>query len=192
MMFDPLEMTRRDPLEETVPDPPLPRIGAGRRRAMEAAALAVLAPALLAVGWVDHRHQAAAYEPREAVTLVARGMSGTLGHVQLRLAGRDATAATTSSTGAARLSLVVEVKPLDAQGVKAAQYIAYTVRDRAGHTWSAFGVPPAGQAAGRTFQLKVMATLPPRLLNSVVLEARGGTLARTSAKAPAQVLRFAH
>ena len=194
MTFDPHEMTTRDPMEETVPDPVGGRrIGGLRRRVIEACALLVLAPTLLVVDWVDHERQAVHYEPKEIVTLVPRGAAGKLGQIQVRLAGRDATAQTAASNGAARLTLVVEVRPLDAQAAKDARFLAYSVRDRAGHTWSAAGLPTGGRdpVAGQTAQVKVSASVPPSSLNAVVLEVRGGgASARTPGKV--RVLRFAH
>jgi hypothetical protein len=191
---DPYEMITRDPLEETAPDPVdrTPRISRARRRAIEVCALIVLAPALLAVGWVDDKHQASHYEPQEHVTVVPHGGTGTLGHLQLKVAGRDATAGTRSSSGAVVLTLIVELRPLDAQGAKDSQSVTYTVRDRDGHSWSAAGLPSGDHdpAVGATTQVKVTASVPQRLFSSVVLEARAGTQARAAGNV--RVLRFAH
>jgi hypothetical protein len=193
---DPYEATVRDPLEDTVPDPIMrsSRLSPARRRALEAIALIVLVPGLFAVRWLDDTQQAQQWQVPEHVTVVPRGGTGTLGHVRLRLLGRDATAPSRGSltpAGAVRLTLVVEVRPLDAQGVKDAQMIAYSVRDRAGHVWAGLaGVGPT-PAVGVAAQVKVNADLPPPLISSVVLEARKGTFG-AKGRGPAQILRFAH
>jgi hypothetical protein len=198
MTYDAYEWTTRDPLEDTVPDPIRrePRLSTGQRRALEASVVLVLAPALLATEWLDDAHHSKASQTNERVTVVHRGGTGTLAHVRLRLLGRDATAPARKSTtpaGAVRLSLVMELRPLDAQGVKASDYFAYSVRDRAGHVWSAYASVNSDlhPTAGVAFQRMIYADLPPSVVNSVVLEARGGGLTLKT-KQPAQVLRFAH
>ena len=196
--FDPLESTRRDPLQDTVPDlfAREPRLSRGQRRALEACALLVLVPGLLGVWWVDDEHQAAGWKRPDHVTVVPRGGTGTLGHVRLRLLGRDTTAPAKSLThpGAAKLTLIVELRPLDAQGAKDAPYTAFDVRDREGHVWSAYGPVQTGHdpAVGVPVQLRVTSDLPGRELSSVVLEARQGSLTLRKAGVPSQVLRFAH
>jgi hypothetical protein len=92
MTDDPMEWTIRDPLEETVPDPieRRRRLSTGRRRAIEAVALAVIGPGFLVGQWIDDAHQARGFPPaHERVTVIGRGGNGTLGHVRLRLLGRD-------------------------------------------------------------------------------------------------------
>jgi len=199
MTYDPMEWTIRDPLEETVPDPIERgrRLGAGTRRAIEATALSLLVPGFLTVQWIDNDHQSRIWQTNERVTVVARGGTGTLGRVRLRLLGRDTTGAQTSGTapaGAARLKLVVAAQPLDAQGVKQLPTIAYTVRDRAGHVWSASGAtdPERKPAPGTVAQVTVTATVPQGLVSSVVLEARPPVLRARAATEPLAVLRFAH
>ncbi len=194
MMFDPHEMTVRDPLEETVPDPVRrrSRLSDGRRRAVELVALLVVLPGLLAVYWVDDRKQAAQWDPQERVTVVAHGGTGTLGHVRLRVLGRDATASSTGTTaGATKITLIVELRALDARGAK--DPVTYTVRDRAGHVWTAFGLPAGGHdpVVGATTPVTVTADVPVRLTGSVVLEARLGSFGATG-HGPTRVLRFAH
>jgi hypothetical protein len=199
MTYDPLEWTVRDPLEDTVPDPVerRRRLSGGRRRAIEAVALAVVGTGYLTAQWIDDSHQARAYPPaRERVTVVGRGGSGTIGHVRLRLLGRDTTGQTTGSTvpaGATLIKLVLTARPLDAQGVKSVQAIGFTVRDRAGHVWSAFGASDRDvkPAVGTDMQVTVTASVPARLAGSVVLEARPGRSLRL-AEGPTPVLRFAH
>ncbi len=187
-------MTTRDPMEETVPDPVGRTPRTGRKRAIEACALLILAPGMLAVGWVDHSRQARTYTPEEHVTVVPHGGTGTLGRVRLKVAGRDATAPATATAGAVTLTLVVEVRPLDAQGAKDSQAVTYSVRDRDGHTWSAGGVPAGGHdpVAGVTTQVKVTASVPQRLVSSVVLEARTGGSGLSGGHGQVRVLRFAH
>jgi hypothetical protein len=198
MTLDPYELTTRDPLEDTVPDPVerTPRLSRRQRRTVEACALLVLAPGLLAVRWIDDSHQAVQWQPDERVTVVRRGATGTLEHVRLRLVGRDATGALktrTTPAGAARVALVLEVRALDAQGAKDAKYIGYALRDRSGHVWMALGLPEGDRdpVVGAPARVTVSATLPERLLSSVVLEARQGSPARKGT-GPVQVLRFAH
>lgn len=197
MTLDPYEVTARDPLEDTVPDPVVrpPRLTRGQRRAVEAGALLVLLAGLSVVRWIDDVDQVKRVDPPDQVTVVPHGATGTLGHVQYRLAGRDATAApksTTAPTGAAKLTLVLNVRPLDAQGVKNAKIVTYDVRDHSGHIWTATGLPDLDHdpVAGTTAPVTVTAEVPERLLNSVVLEVRQrlGQAGRGSM----QVLRFAH
>lgn len=195
MTYDPFEWTVRDPLEETVPDPVERRsVRSGRRRAIEAVALLVLVPGLLVTQWVDNAHQSRAYQTHERVTVVRRGATGTLGRVQLRLLGRDATGSPTASTpGAVSLRLIVQVRPLDAQGAKDVETLGYSLRDKAGHVWSAGGLtdPDNKPAAGATAQVTVESTVPEHLVNSVVLEVRPATSAASQGKTT-PVLRFAH
>jgi hypothetical protein len=197
---DPFEMTTRDPLEDTVPDPAEPpgRVSRRTRRALEAAALLILAPGLIAVRWVDDSHQAALRQPPDHVTVLRRGATGTLGHTRWHLLGRDATAPVRDSTlpaGTAKLTLVLRVRALDAQGVKDADSTAYQLTDRAGHVWTALGLlGTEGRrepVAGGETPVTVTATVPERLLNSVALEIRQPTL-RATAGAPVEVVRFAH
>jgi hypothetical protein len=198
MSHDPLEWTIRDPLEETSPDP-VPRrrrLSDGRRYAIEVIALVLLVPGLLAAEWADGAKQSRQWQTNERVTVVRRGGTGTVGHVRLRLLGRDTTGALKSSTtpaGGVRLKLVVTARPLDAQGVKGIDIIGFTVRDRAGHVWTAFGTTDRDRtkAVGTDIEVTVTATVPERLVSSVVLEARpGGSASKGPGATP--VLRFAH
>jgi hypothetical protein len=198
MSYDPLEWTTRDPLEETSPDP-VPRrrrLSDGRRYAIEMIALVLLVPGLLATEWADGAKQSRQWQTNERVTVVRRGGTGTVGHVRLRLLGRDTTGALKSSTtpaGAVNLKLVMTARPLDAQGVKGIDTLGFTVRDRAGHVWSAFGATDRDhtKAVGTDIEVTVTATVPERLVSSVVLEARpGGPASKGPGATP--VLRFAH
>jgi hypothetical protein len=198
MTIDPYEWTVRDPLEETVPDPVVrpQRLSDGWRRTLEASALLVLVPGLLIAQWLDRGHNNDISKPPDQVTVVPRGGTGTLGHLRMRMFGRDVSGPPRSATtpaGAVQLRLVLEVRPMDAQGAKVAQFVAYSVRDRAGHVWTAFpllGDPDNKPAAGVPMQVIVTANLPERLVSSVVLEARQSTGAARPARP--QVLRFAH
>ncbi|GLY74758.1 hypothetical protein [Actinoallomurus iriomotensis] len=200
MTYDPMEWTIRDPLEETVPDPlerRRGRVGHDTRRAIEVAAVILLIPGFLTVQWIDMEHQSRGFQTKEHVTVVPRGGTATLGRVRLRLLGRDATGSSKSGSaanGSALLKLVVDAQPLDAQGVKQLPAIAYTVRDRAGHVWSAGGEtdPDLKPAVGTVSQVSVTATVPAGLVSSVVLEARPGGLLTRKPSGPTQVLRFAH
>jgi len=196
MTYDPLEWTTRDPLEETVPDPVerRRRLSDGKRRAIELVALVLLVPGLLAAQWVDNREQSRGYQTRERVTVVPRGGTGTIGGVQLRLLGRDATGSPKSRVaGAVAMKLVVQARPLDAKAAKDIGMISFSVRDQAGHVWSAFGAtdPDNKPVAGAVAQVTVLTDVPAHLVNAVVLEARRGSLIRTGA-VPTPVLRFAH
>jgi hypothetical protein len=198
MSHDPLEWTVRDPLEETVPDPVerrRRRLGDGTRRTIELVALLVLVPALLAAQWVDNRHQSRGYQTRERVTVVPRGGTGTIARIQLRLLGRDTTGSPKSDiAGAVSIKLVVQARPLDAKAAKDVAAINFTMRDRAGHVWSALGStdPDNKPAAGALAQVTVTAKVPAQLVTSVVLEARPGGLLSRAGTAPTPVLRFAH
>jgi hypothetical protein len=197
MTYDPLEWTVRDPLEDTTPDPVERGRGSlGRRRAVEVAALLLLAPGLLTAQWIDNRHQSRPYQTREQVTIVRRGGTGTLTHIRLRMLGRDTTGAPKSATtpaGAVSLKLVVQAQPLDAKAVKDLAMLGFTVRDRAGHVWSAAGMTDRDRkpAVGVPSQVTVTATVPAQVVSSVVLEIRPGGLDRHG-PAPTPVLRFAH
>jgi hypothetical protein len=196
MTYDPLEWTVRDPLEDTVPDPiERRRLRPGRRRAIELVALLVLAPGLLVTEWVDNAHQSRGYQPHDHVTVVRRGATGTLGHVQLRLLGRDATGSPKSSTpGAISLKLVLQARPLDAKGAKDLDGFDFTLRDKDGHVWSAAADstnPDNTPAVGVTAQLTVLGSVPEHLVNAVVLEARPSAWAASRA-VTSPVLRFAH
>lgn len=196
MTYDPLEWTVRDTLEDTTPDPigRRRRLSEGKRRVIEAVALLLLVLGLLTAQRIDDEHQSRAYQTRERVTVVPRGGTGTIGHIQLRLLGRDTTGSPKSDiAGAVTLRLILQARPLDAKAAKDLDTVGYTVRDRAGHVWSAFGSTDPGNkpAAGAVGQVTITADVPARLVNSVVLEARTGGPARTGT-APTPVLRFAH
>lgn len=202
--YDPLEWTVRDPLEDTVPDPieRRPRMSNQTRRALEVAVLILLVPGYLTAQWIDDSHQARNYHTQgkpgpENLTVVPRGGIATLGRVRLKLLGRDTTDSQRDSTmpaGAMRLTLILLVQPLDAHHAKDdVDGLSYTVRDRAGHVWSAGGLydidnPPK---AGTVTQVKVLATVPQQVLSSVVLEVRPPASARPKDGRP-PALRFAH
>ncbi|WP_433180115.1 hypothetical protein [Actinoallomurus sp. CA-150999] len=179
---DPRAPRTRDPLEDTVPDvlqalaseeAVASRAKGGRRgrRLIEAAVLLALAPGLLAVQWVDDSHQARNIQPPERDTTVRLGQTGVLGHAQWRMLGRDtATPARDSTTpaGAVHIKLILQVRPLDAQGVKDVQATAYRLRDGAGHEWTGAPLGP-DPVAGRTAQIAVTSDVPAALVSSVLL-----------------------
>jgi hypothetical protein len=189
-----------DPLETTVPDlvmRPRRRLSPRRRRMVEAGAFVALAAGYLTAQWIDHVQQASSSWTRpEKVTVVRQGSTGVLGRSQWRMLGRDATAPPRSSltpAGAVRLTLVLEVRPLDAQGVKDAKAAAYQVRDPQGHIWSALGVLGIGKdpIAGSTTRVTVTTDVPVRAASTVLLEVRSGG-SDASGKGPIRLLRFAH
>jgi hypothetical protein len=198
MSYDPMEWTVRDPLEETVPDPVerrRRRLSDGKRRTIELVALLLLVPALLATQWVDNRNQSRGYQTRERLTVVPRGGTGTIGHIQLRLLGRDTTGSPKSHiAGAVTMKFVVQARPLDAKAAKDVSGVNFTMRDRAGHVWTAYGStdPDNKPAAGAPAQVTVTTEVPAHLVNAVVLEARPGGLLTRTGTAPTPVLRFAH
>ncbi|GAB3988009.1 hypothetical protein GCM10029978_109170 [Actinoallomurus acanthiterrae] len=184
---DPRAPVARDPLEDTVPDALQPldsgahpsepavmsRAEGGRRgrRLIEAAVLLVLAPGLLTVQWIDDGHQAANIQPAERDTTVRLGQTGVLGHAQWRMLGRDTTTPPRDSTtpaGAVHIKLILQVRPLDAQGVKNVQATGYRLRDGAGHEWTGGPLGP-DPVAGRTAQIAVTSDVPAALVNSVLL-----------------------
>lgn len=187
------ETTTPDPLESTVPDPVRRRMPARRRRTIEVCALAVLLPAVLVTYWIDGSHMGRSFDPPERVTVIPRGGTATIGHTRWRLLGRDAKAGPTFSTtppGSLRLTLLLQVSVLDAQGAKDATRVTYQVRDREGHIWPALGQFPDADdpPAGSTVPDTVTANVPPNLVSKVVLEVQ----AAAAKKGPVQVLRFAH
>jgi hypothetical protein len=191
------EMTAPDPLETTVPDPVRRRMPDGRRRAIEVCALVCLAPALIVVNWIDGSRLGRSFDPPERVTVVPRGGTAAIGHSQWRLLGRDAKAKPTFSTtppGSVRLTLLLQVRVLDRQGVKDATNVSYQVRDREGHVWSALGAFPNSEdpPAGSTVPATVTANVPPSLISNVVLEVRAEAPLGARKKGPVRVLRFAH
>src|SRR5256885_6576136 len=135
------ETTTPDPLESTAPDPVRRRMPAGRRRAIEAWALAVLVPAVLVTYWIDGRHLGRGFDPPERVTVVPRGAAATIGHTRWRMLGRVAKGdpLSTPPPGSAQLTLLLQVNVLDAQGVKDATNVSFQVRDGDGHIWDAEG-----------------------------------------------------
>jgi hypothetical protein len=191
-----------DPLEITVPDPyeaRRRRLSPGRRRMVEAVVFVVLASAYLTVEWTDRVEQASSSWTRsEKVTVVRLGATGRLGRADWRMLGRDATSplrARLTPAGAVHLTLVVEVRPLDAQGVKDVKAATYRVRDAQGHIWSAFG-SPAGEkdpVAGSVERVTVTTDVPEKAASTVLLE---GVLANSATPGkkpgPVRVLRFAH
>lgn len=190
-----------DPLETTVPDPVVrrrPRLSTGRRRTLEAGALVVLATAYLFVTWADRVHQASASWTRpEKVDVVRFGATGVLGRAEWRMLGRDGSAPSTGSltpAGAVHLTLLLQVRPLDAQGVKDAKSAAYQVRDPQGHIWTAYGsfAGDRDPAVGTATRVTVTTDVPRQAAETVLVEVRADAPAPGKRPGPVRVLRFAH
>jgi hypothetical protein len=100
----------------------------------------------------------------------------------------------TPPPGSARLTLLLQVNVLDAQGVKDATHVSFQVRDGDGHIWDAEGHFPdfKDPTPGATMQDTVTANVPPSLLSKVVLEVRVGSPLGAPKKGAVRVLRFAH
>lgn len=183
-----------DPLEETRRDRPRRarrrRLGPRARRTAETVALAVLLPALVVTQWVDDSGQNAT---RERIRTVPRGAAVTIGHVQWRMLGRVPSTDRPFASGAVSLMLLLEVRPLDAQGVKQAEpyNLTFRVRDGEGHEWSA-GADASGAdepAVGRAAQVKVTAVVPQQVATAAVLELRATPAPQPG---PGDWVRFAH
>ncbi|MCO5996142.1 hypothetical protein [Actinoallomurus rhizosphaericola] len=183
-----------DPLEETRSDrprrAPRRRLGPRGRRTAEAVALAILLPALIVTQVTDDRHQNA---NRERISTVPRGATVTIDHMQWRLLGRVPSTGRPTASGAVSLVLLLEVRPLDAQGVKQAEpfNLTFRVRDGKGHQWSA-GEDDLGAAkpvVGRAAQVKVTAVVPQQVVAAAVLELRAAPALQPG---PGDWVRFAH
>jgi hypothetical protein len=173
------------------------RLSPAARRLVEAGALLILLPVTLGLHWYDDDHTLGHQLRRdEHVTTVARGASATLGHATWRMIGRQqgGTGRLRSTTpGAEMLVLTLEMRPLDAQGVKDASGsgLAYRIRDREGHVWTGAAEVPEGLSAGRPVQVKVSAIVPTEKVTSVVLELLPTTV-EVKPGTTVPVLRFAH
>jgi hypothetical protein len=160
----------------------------------------VLLTVTVGLRWYDDANQARALQRPEHVSVVKRGQVSTLGQVEWRMLGRVADGGTPSampSSGsapaAARLTLLVQARPLSEAGVKALTLygLVFRVRDRAGHVWSAAPDTLTSVRAGTTVRFPVRADVPPDRLRSVVLEVLPGS-GSAPARGPLPVLRFAH
>jgi hypothetical protein len=161
----------------------------------------VLVPLAVGLRWYDDSNHAVTREPHERVTVVPRGASATLGHNRWRMLGRQeqsgGSLAGTSSPGAAQLTLLLEVKVLDAQGSKELDLVQYEVRDREGRQWTTSGTAenPSVDAervpAGSTTRVKVTATVPKDRLSALVLDLHVRPFDRAE-RTVLDVLRFAH
>jgi hypothetical protein len=190
-----------DPLETTAPDPVArrrPRLSPVRRRMLEAGALVVLASAYLFADWTDHVHQASATWTRpEKVGVVRFGATGVLGRAEWRMLGRDGAAPSAGDltpAGAVHLTLLLQVRALDAQGVKDAKSAAYQVRDPQGHIWTAYGsfAGDKDPAAGKVTRVTVTTDVPRQAASTVLLEVRADAPTPGKKPGPVRVLRFAH
>jgi hypothetical protein len=165
---------------------------------VEAGVLVVLASVYLTAQWVDDVQQASSTWTRsEKVSVVRFRSTGMLGRAEWRMLGRDATAplrSRLSPAGAVHLTLLLQVRPLDAQGVKDAKSISYQVRDPQGHIWSAFGTFAGGNdpVAGAVTQVTVTTDVPEKAASTVLLEVRAGSAPAGTKAGPIPVLRFAH
>ncbi len=157
---------------------------------MEAVALAVLLPGLVTVQWLDDAHQVGG---QDTTTTVPWGATATLGHTQWRLLGRVPDGGRSFTPGAVTVRLLLQVRPMDAQGAKQADpaNVGFRLRDRAGHIWTAGtdGGSDTEPAAGQTTQITVTGDVPARLAGSVVLEMHLGS---SFAAGPKHWYRFAH
>lgn len=202
----------RDPYEGTRPDPsendpgraggeggstedgsaegPARGLRARDRRIVQVIALVTVLPALLVLHWVDDVHNVRKnLEPPVKATTVARGASGTLGGAEWRLQQRQAMPG--PGPDAASLRLVLNVRPLDAAGVKllGSYGLTYRLRDGDGHEWSAAGLALGTPRVGAWARVTVSASVPRSRTGSVALEVRPPAYQRTKGALPS--LRFA-
>lgn len=190
-----------DPLERTVPDSVPGRrtaLSPRRRRIVEAGVLVVLASGYLTAQWIDHVRQASSSWTRpEKVGVVRFGATGVLGRAEWRMLGRDGAAPLRghlTPAGAVDLTLVLQVRPLDAQGVKDTKSATFQVRDPQGHVWSAFGDVGEGgdPAVGSVTRVRVTTDVPAKVASTVLLEVRADSVPAGKKAGPIRVLRFAH
>jgi hypothetical protein len=152
------------------------RLNPSARRLVEVCALLILLPVTLGLRWYDDDHTLGHQLRRdEHLVTVPRGASGTLAHAAWRMIGRQVGGAQElrdPAPGTAVLVLALEVRPLDAAGVKqiSAGQLTFRLRDRAGHVWTASGTLPDSSQVGRTARVEVAATVPSDKVTSVVLE----------------------
>jgi hypothetical protein len=162
------------------------------RRSVEATVLVFLMTGFLGLQWYDdENHVRTNFKPPDRVTLVQPGAYGTLGHVAWQLLGRETdTPASLLSPGAAELTLDLETRPLDAQGVKEATGFSLVFRlgDAGGHVWTGVADIPAELAPGRSSRVKVTFIVPQDRLTGTVLE----LLSSIRGQGAVPVLRFAH
>ena len=159
--------------------------------------LLLLLPATLGLHWYDDDHTLGQQlRSHERVTTVARGGTGTLGHATWRMVGRQVggprNSLRSTTPGAETLVLALELRPLDAQGVKDSKTgPAYRLRDREGHVWTGEGDIPETLSPGQPARVEVTALVPSEKVTSVVLELLP-TAFQVKRGAPVPVLRFAH
>jgi hypothetical protein len=173
------------------------RLSPTARRLVEAGALLLLLPTTLGLHWYDDDQTLGRRLHRdEHITTVARGASGTLGHASWRMIGRQVGGAQglrSSAAGTGVLVLALEVRPLDAQGVKntSGSRLTFRVRDREGHIWTGEGEVPDTLQVGRPARVRVSAIVPSGKVTSVVLELLPSTY-QVQPGAVVPVLRFGH
>jgi len=172
------------------------RLGPRARRGVEAAALLVLLPLGLGIHWYDDAHTLLPHlNPGEKVTVVPHGGTGTVEHVSYRMVGRESGGeASTDASGGVEMTLDIDRRPLDQQGLKAAKAQSFRVRDREGHIWVAvlWESSPSDPAVGTTQRLQIQATVPKGAVSVVVLDVLGDNFQAKSTGKPLPVLRMAH
>jgi hypothetical protein len=161
----------------------------------------ILLPGLIGIQWYDDGNNAVTRDPHRHVIVVPQGAWATLGHGRWRMLGRQVirTGRTglAGPSGGTELTLLLDVKVLDAQGAKELGTITYELRDREGHVWSAGGNvdnPSAGTEApppGSTARVTVTGTVPAGRAGSVVLDLHVEAYDRPD-RDVLDVLRFAH
>lgn len=164
----------------------------------------ILLPGLIGLQWYDDSNNAVTRDPHKRVTVVPRGAWATLGHDRWRMLGRQAGQPVrpgqpggAGSSGGTEITLLLDVKVLDARGVKELDTIIYELRDRDGHVWSAGGNvdnPSVGSEApppGSTARVTVTGTVPVERAGSVVLDVHVDAYDRPERNV-LDVLRFAH
>jgi hypothetical protein len=173
------------------------RLNPSARRLVEVCALLILLPVTLGLRWYDDDHTLGHQLRRdERIVTVPRGASGTLAHAAWRMIGRQVGSAQElrdPAPGTAVLVLALEVRPLDAEGVKqiSAGQLTFRLRDRAGHVWTGSGTLPDSSQVGRAARVEVSATVPSDKVTSVVLDVLPSLLVmKPGTDVP--VLRFGH
>jgi hypothetical protein len=170
------------------------RLSPRARRWVEVLALLVVVPVGLGAHWYDDTHTLVpTLNPGEHVTVVPRGGTGTLNHISYRMVGREsAVVPSTLTANGVQATWDVDIKPLDAQGVKAASGLGFRLVDRAGNTWNAAPADLPDYTAGQTVRTRIQGTVPKSEVSGLVLDALGNKYTAVAKKQPRPVLRLAH